>query len=214
MFAVADGYNYAMQSVTYRANQLQAKVFAGDAELNGYIDQYNEHYWKAKLTYDVLDSKDIKDLKYIKEGWKSIDDNGTPYGPQGSTPNYTYFTQKQRYQDIFNHEWNETQRKSNDPVGWSADWYKEWEDMHDPNKVMWYDTAACWNTGRIMKSYGAMFFRGDKFKTEITAAVAADPNTVPPTPAQPATYSWWSKGVESLDTGGPNRADAPANAVL
>jgi hypothetical protein len=38
MFAVADGYNYAMQSVTYRANQLQAKVFAGDRELNGYID--------------------------------------------------------------------------------------------------------------------------------------------------------------------------------
>ena len=49
MFAVADGYNYAMQSVTYRANQLQAKVFAGDKELNSFIDVYHEDYWHAKL---------------------------------------------------------------------------------------------------------------------------------------------------------------------
>ena len=40
MFAVADGYNYAMQSVTYRANQMQAKVFSGDLTLNGMIDKY------------------------------------------------------------------------------------------------------------------------------------------------------------------------------
>lgn len=49
MFAIADGYNYAMQSVTYRANQLQAKVFAGDKVLNNYIDVYHEDYWHAKL---------------------------------------------------------------------------------------------------------------------------------------------------------------------
>jgi hypothetical protein len=59
MFAVADGYNYAMQSVTYRANQLQAQVFAGDKTLNGFIDKYTTMndpytstpvnlYWEAK----------------------------------------------------------------------------------------------------------------------------------------------------------------------
>ena len=138
----------------------------------------------------MLDSKDIKDLKYIKEGWKSIDDQGNYYGPQGATPNYTYFTQVQRYQDIANHSWFEDQRQTADPVGWSAEQYQEWEDMHDPNKVMWYDTAACWNTGRIQRSYGHMFFTGDKFATA------------------------WSKGTEDLDTGGPNRADAPAGATL
>ena len=102
--------------MTFRANQLQAKVFAGETVagqeyvLNDFIDVYNEHYWMAKNMYDVLDEKDIKDLKYIKEGWKSQDINGTPTGPQGVTPNYTYFTQKQRYQAIHDHRWYDQQR--------------------------------------------------------------------------------------------------------
>ena len=50
---------------------MQAKVFAGDLTLNGFIDKYEDVYWDAKLAYDVLDSKDIKDLKYIKENWKT-----------------------------------------------------------------------------------------------------------------------------------------------
>ena len=50
---------------------MQAQVFAGDKELNGFIDKYHDSYWDAKLAYDVLDSKDVKDLKYIKEEWKS-----------------------------------------------------------------------------------------------------------------------------------------------
>ena len=155
--------------MTYRANQLQAKVFAGDLELNRYIDVYAEDYWHAKLTYDVLDSVDIKDLKYIKEDWKTQKIGDDFWSVQGQTPNYSYFTQKQRYQAIHDHVWYQDKRAREDPIGWAADEYKEWEEMHDPNAVMWYDTAACWNTGRILengvteisriqKSYGSMYF--------------------------------------------------------
>ena len=155
--------------MTYRANQLQAKVFAGDLELNRYIDVYAEDYWHAKLTYDVLDSVDIKDLKYIKEDWKTQKIGDDFWSVQGQTPNYSYFTQKQRYRAIHDHVWYQDKRAREDPIGWAADEYKEWEDMHDPNAVMWYDTAACWNTGRILengvteisriqKSYGSMYF--------------------------------------------------------
>ena len=51
--------------------------------------------------------------------------------------------------------------------------------MHDPNAVMWYDTAACWNAGRIATSAGSMRFNPEKMGGS------------------------WSKGVESLDNGAP-----------
>ena len=64
--------------------------------------------------------------------------------------------------------------------------------MHDPNTIMWYDTAACWNTGRIQKSYGAMFF---------TAGNMAG--------------GQWSKGVTTFDNGAPFTApDQPTTTIV
>ena len=100
----------------------------------------------------------MKDLKYIKEGWKTQTINGVQWGVQGETPNYTYFTQQQRAQDYYNHQWYDNLAKRSDVVGWSAAQYKEWEDMHDPNTVMWYDTAGCMDTMRIYKSFKSMQF--------------------------------------------------------
>ena len=43
------------------------------------------------------------------------------WGVQGEIPNYTYFTQQQRYQEIYDHKWYDGKRERDDPVGWSAD---------------------------------------------------------------------------------------------
>ena len=61
--------------------------------------------------------------------------------------------------------------------------------MHDPNKIMWYDTAACWNTGRIQKSYSSMKFNGEKMGNS------------------------WSKGIEYLDTADQAPVGAPDQTV-
>ena len=61
--------------------------------------------------------------------------------------------------------------------------------MHDPNKIMWYDTAACWNTGRIQKSYSSMKFNGEKMGDS------------------------WSKGIEYLDTADKAPVGAPDQTV-
>ena len=48
--------------------------------------------------------------------------------------------------------------------------------MHNPNKIMWYDTAGCWDTMRIYKAYKAMNFKPGQMNGK-----------------------QWSEGVEYLD---------------
>ena len=95
-------------------------------------------------TYDFLDEKDFKDVKYIDEQWKAQMDGTEAVGVQGQTTNRSYFTQKQRYQKFYDANWYDLKLKENDPIGWSAAWYKDWEEMHKPS-IMWFDTAGCFD---------------------------------------------------------------------
>ena len=64
-FAVASGYDWYFNNLTYRSQQFQGKVLAGDLTLPNLIDKHSDIYWDALNTYDFLDEKDFKDVKYI-----------------------------------------------------------------------------------------------------------------------------------------------------
>ena len=119
-------------------------MLAGDLSLNNLIDKNSDAYWDALNTYDFLDEKDFKDVKYIDEQWKAQMDGTEAVGVQGQTTSRSYFTQKQRYQKFYDAKWYDTKLQENDPIGWSAAYYKDWEEMHKPS-IMWFDTAGCFD---------------------------------------------------------------------
>ena len=67
-------------------------MLAGDLSLNNLIDKNSDAYWDALNTYDFLDEKDFKDVKYIDEQWKAQMDGTDPVGVQGPLTNRSYFT--------------------------------------------------------------------------------------------------------------------------
>ena len=58
-------------------------MLAGDLSLNSLIDKNSDAYWDALNTYDFLDEKDFKDVKYIDEQWKAQMDGTEAVGVQG-----------------------------------------------------------------------------------------------------------------------------------
>ena len=69
-------------------------------------------------------------------------DGDTPVGVQGPLTGKSYFTQKQRYQSFYDAGWYDIKDRLDNPIGWSATHYKDWEEMHKVS-VMWFDTAGC-----------------------------------------------------------------------
>ena len=69
---------------------------AGEAgyELPNLIDKHSSDYWDALNTYDFLDEKDFRDVKYIDAQWNAQMDGDVPVGVQGPLTNRSYFTQK------------------------------------------------------------------------------------------------------------------------
>ena len=100
---------------------------------------------------DFIDAKDNKDLKYITKDWKVTDNSGVLYGVQGDTSNNNYFTQSQRYQAWKDNKWAVDDKIANDPIGWSADKYSDWEEFHK-SSVVWFDTAGCFDTNNFFTS--------------------------------------------------------------
>ena len=99
---------------------------------------------------DLLETKDLKYLKYIEQDWKSLKYQEAPganiefVGVQGKTPNKKYFTQRQRYQAFYEEIKKDDDLKTIEPITWSAYEYEHWDDIHQAS-ISWFDTAGCFN---------------------------------------------------------------------
>ena len=121
-------------------------------------------------------------------------DGTEPVGVQGPTTSRSYFTQKQRYQKFYDAKWYDTKLQENDPIGWSAAKYKDWEEMHKES-IMWFDTAGCFDPNAFAST---QFLKGDINRQSFG-------------PVQ--NGGAWYRGVETLDTPDGAPVGAPDQTV-